>query len=182
MRILLKWLKRRRQRHRSTWQGFTAVREHCKVARPRIVGRPKTRQAALTTSADLRKRVLLKSPVRENRTPGSVRGPSGNRRSYREIPEKDNPCPQSNTSSWPAVCFEEVQTHPYEALPHVWKMAQRLASRYTAARLSCIGFVPSHRRHVPLSLVRSCCMPKHTLLSEPDHVDEPQQVQDYWGW
>jgi len=24
-------------------------------------------------------------------------------------------------------------------------------------------------------------MPKHTLLSEPDLVDEPQQVQDYWG-
>lgn len=24
-------------------------------------------------------------------------------------------------------------------------------------------------------------MPKHTLLSELDHVDEPQQVQDYWG-
>ena len=24
-------------------------------------------------------------------------------------------------------------------------------------------------------------MPKHTLLSEPDHVDEPQQVQDYWS-
>jgi hypothetical protein len=24
-------------------------------------------------------------------------------------------------------------------------------------------------------------MPKHTLLSEPDHVDEPQQVKDYWG-
>jgi hypothetical protein len=24
-------------------------------------------------------------------------------------------------------------------------------------------------------------MPKPTLLSEPDHVDEPQQVQDYWG-
>jgi hypothetical protein len=24
-------------------------------------------------------------------------------------------------------------------------------------------------------------MLKHTLLSEPDHVDEPQQVQDYWG-
>ena len=91
MRILLKWLKRRRQRHRSTWQGFTAVREHCKVARPRIVGRPKTRQAALTTSADLRKRVLLKSPVRENRTPGSVRGPSGNRRSYRDGCPKRKP-------------------------------------------------------------------------------------------
>ena len=24
-------------------------------------------------------------------------------------------------------------------------------------------------------------MPKHKLLSEPDLVDEPQQVQDYWG-
>jgi len=33
---------------------------------------------------DLRKRVLLKSPVRENRTPGSVRGRSGNWPSYRD--------------------------------------------------------------------------------------------------
>jgi len=49
MRILLKWLNRRSQRHSYTWQGFTAVREHCTVARPRIVGRPKTRQAALKT-------------------------------------------------------------------------------------------------------------------------------------
>lgn len=24
-------------------------------------------------------------------------------------------------------------------------------------------------------------MPKYTPLSDPDHVDEPQQVQDYWG-
>ena len=31
-----------------------------------------------------RKRVSLRSPVRENRTPGSVRGPSGNGRSYRD--------------------------------------------------------------------------------------------------
>jgi len=84
MRLLLQWLNRRRQRHRYTWQGCTAVLERVTVARPRIVGRPKTRQAALTTSADLRKRVFLKSPVRENRTPGSVRGPSGNRRSYRD--------------------------------------------------------------------------------------------------
>jgi hypothetical protein len=36
------------------------------------------------TSADLRTRVLRKSPVRANRPPGSVRGPSGNRRSYRD--------------------------------------------------------------------------------------------------
>ena len=24
-------------------------------------------------------------------------------------------------------------------------------------------------------------MPRYTLLIEPDHVDEPQQVQEYWG-
>jgi RNA-directed DNA polymerase len=84
MRLLLKWLNRRSQRHSYTWQGYKAVLERFQVARPRIVGRPKTRQAALKTSADLRKRVFLKNPVRENRTPGSVRGPSGNRRSYRD--------------------------------------------------------------------------------------------------
>jgi hypothetical protein len=84
MGILLKWLNQRSQRHSYTWQGDKGVLERCKVARPRIVGRPKTRQATLKTSADLRRRVFLKSPVRENRTPGSVRGPSGNRRSYRD--------------------------------------------------------------------------------------------------
>jgi group II intron reverse transcriptase/maturase len=49
IRILLKWLNRRSQRHSYTWQGYIAVLERFKVARPRIVGRPKTRQAALTT-------------------------------------------------------------------------------------------------------------------------------------
>ena len=49
IRILLQWLNRRRQRHRYTWQGYTAVLECCTVARPRIVGRPQTRQAALKT-------------------------------------------------------------------------------------------------------------------------------------
>ena len=34
--------------------------------------------------AFLRMRVLLKSPVLENGTPGSVRGASGNRRPYRD--------------------------------------------------------------------------------------------------
>jgi len=33
----------------------------------------------------LRKRVLLKSPVRENRTPGSVRGLSGDWQFYRDV-------------------------------------------------------------------------------------------------
>jgi RNA-directed DNA polymerase len=84
MRIVLTWLNRRSQRPRYTWPGYTEVLERFQVARPRIVGRPKTRQAPLTTSADPRRRVLLKSPVREHRTPGSVRGPSGNRRSYRD--------------------------------------------------------------------------------------------------
>jgi hypothetical protein len=32
----------------------------------------------------MRMRVFLKSPVRENRTPGSVRGLSGNWQSYRD--------------------------------------------------------------------------------------------------
>jgi RNA-directed DNA polymerase len=46
-RMLLKWLNRRSQRHSYTWQGYTAVLERFHVARPRIVGRPRTRQAAL---------------------------------------------------------------------------------------------------------------------------------------
>jgi RNA-directed DNA polymerase len=86
IRILWKWLHRQSHRHSSTWPGYTAVLERFTVARPRIVGRPTTRQAALKASADLRTRVVLKSPVRENRTPGSVRGPLGNRRSYRDAP------------------------------------------------------------------------------------------------
>jgi group II intron reverse transcriptase/maturase len=49
MRMLLKWLNRRSQRHSDTWQGYKAVLERFKVARPRIVGRPKTRQATLKT-------------------------------------------------------------------------------------------------------------------------------------
>jgi RNA-directed DNA polymerase len=84
MGILLTWLHRRSPRHRDTWPGDTEVLERFTVARPRIVGRPKTRPATLKTSADLRQRVLLQSPVREHRTPGSGRGPSGNRRSYRD--------------------------------------------------------------------------------------------------
>jgi RNA-directed DNA polymerase len=47
IRLLLKGLNRRSQRHSYTWPGYTAVLERFKVARPRIVGRPKTRPAAL---------------------------------------------------------------------------------------------------------------------------------------
>ena len=49
MRMLLKWLNRRSQRHSDTWQGYKDVLERCKVALPRIVGRPKTRQATRKT-------------------------------------------------------------------------------------------------------------------------------------
>jgi hypothetical protein len=34
----------------------------------------------------VRERVVVKSPVRENRPPGSVRGAPGNRRPYRDSP------------------------------------------------------------------------------------------------
>jgi RNA-directed DNA polymerase len=49
IRILLKGLNRRSQRHSYTWPGYKAVLERFTVARPRIVGRPKTRQATLKT-------------------------------------------------------------------------------------------------------------------------------------
>ena len=45
VRILLKWLNRRSQRPSYNWQGCTALLEHFKVARPRIVGYPKMRKA-----------------------------------------------------------------------------------------------------------------------------------------
>ena len=47
IRIWLPWLKRRSPRPSDTWQGYTAVLERCKVARPWIIGRPTPRQAAL---------------------------------------------------------------------------------------------------------------------------------------
>jgi len=45
LHILLKGLNRRSQRRSYTWQGFTAILEHFKVERPRLVGQPKRRKA-----------------------------------------------------------------------------------------------------------------------------------------
>ena len=45
---------------------------------------------SLLPAMGLRKRVSLRSPVRKNRTPGSVRGASGNRRPYRDDAKKEN--------------------------------------------------------------------------------------------
>ncbi len=84
IRILMQWLTRRSQRRGDNWHGSQEVLKHCKVARPRIVGRPRPKKAVLMAEANMRKQVCLKSPVRENRTPGSVRGRSGNWPSYRD--------------------------------------------------------------------------------------------------
>ena len=46
MRILMKWLNRRGQRHSYNWTGFRQVLEHFQVIRPRIVGRPRARLEA----------------------------------------------------------------------------------------------------------------------------------------
>ena len=48
VRRLWKWLNRRSQRPSHTWQGFTALLEHFKIERPRIVGYPKMRKATAT--------------------------------------------------------------------------------------------------------------------------------------
>jgi group II intron reverse transcriptase/maturase len=84
LRILFKWLNRRSQRRSYTWTGFRDLLHHFRVERPHLVGRPPPRLAAGRASAGLRKRVCLKSPVREHRTPGSVRGRSGHWPSYRD--------------------------------------------------------------------------------------------------
>jgi RNA-directed DNA polymerase len=83
-RIRFTWRKRRRQRRSDTWTGVRDLWRHCRGERPHRVGRPPPRLAAGRAEAGLRKRGFLKSPVRENRTPGSGRGRSGNWPSYRD--------------------------------------------------------------------------------------------------
>jgi hypothetical protein len=82
MRILMTWLNRRSQRRSSMWPGFTELLRHFQVERPRLVGRPP--RVTSEASAGVRQRVCLKSPVRENCTPGSVRGRPGHWPSYRD--------------------------------------------------------------------------------------------------
>jgi hypothetical protein len=55
----------------------------------------------------VRERVVVKSPVRENRPPGSVRGAPGNRRPYRDpCPGEDvkNDVPQPLAEGLPNKC------------------------------------------------------------------------------
>jgi hypothetical protein len=84
LRLLFTWLNRRRQRRSSTWTRGWDLWPHVRVERPHLVGRPPTRLASGRAEAGLRMRGCLKSPVREHRTPGSVRGRSGNWPSYRD--------------------------------------------------------------------------------------------------
>jgi group II intron reverse transcriptase/maturase len=48
VRILFKWLNRCSQRRSYNWKGFQELLELFKIEKPRIVGRPKARKAALT--------------------------------------------------------------------------------------------------------------------------------------
>jgi hypothetical protein len=77
-RIHQRWLNQRSQRRSYTWAAYTELMRLLALEQPRIVPRAKRITLVL-----LRKRVFTKSPVRENRTPGSVRGLSGNWQSYR---------------------------------------------------------------------------------------------------
>ena len=98
-RMLHKWLNRRSQRPSMTWRAFNRMLARFQVPRPRIVENVQAGNALpegtefLPTAAglpaaggkpagDMRERVDLKSPVREYRPPGSVRGAPGNRRPY----------------------------------------------------------------------------------------------------
>ncbi len=105
LRMLRKWLNRRRQHHRDTGPGDQAGRERFQGARPRLGGRPQTRQATRTTYADRRTRVFLKSPVREHRPPGSVRGPSGNRRSYCDACPVPQGSPNTAQLKWTSLPY-----------------------------------------------------------------------------
>jgi RNA-directed DNA polymerase len=74
MRYWCQTLRRRRQRHRMTWQRLYALAEPW-LPQPHILHPyPAPRLRVMTQG---------RSPVRWCRTPGSVRGASGNRRPYR---------------------------------------------------------------------------------------------------
>ena len=60
---------------KETWAGH---------AGPEDPSQPPCRESRHPGQPGMRQRVSLRSPVRENRTPGSVRGASGNWRSYRD--------------------------------------------------------------------------------------------------
>ena len=64
----------------------------------------------------MRKRVLLKSPVRENRMPGSVRGLSGNWQSYRDGAQSDAQSMLIQTNRLIIRSFQESDVPEYAAI------------------------------------------------------------------
>jgi hypothetical protein len=101
-RTLHKWLNRRSQRQSLTWSAFNRMLARFQVPRPRIVekndqGMPCQRELSSVSDCwiskilgpaqwRMRARVDVKSPVREYRPPGSVRGAPGNRCPYLDTP------------------------------------------------------------------------------------------------
>ena len=70
-------LRRRSQRHRMIWPRMYALAEHWLPTPPIFHPYPAQRLRVTTRG---------KSPVRECRTPGAVRGVPGNRHPYRDLP------------------------------------------------------------------------------------------------
>jgi len=77
--LLFKWLNRRSQKRSYTWAGYNRMCQRYGICTPRIVKSLSNQTCLPQASA---KRVCPRSPVREYRTPGSVRGHPGNRVSY----------------------------------------------------------------------------------------------------
>jgi len=75
MRYWCRTLRRRSQRHRLTWQRIYALAEEW-LPKPHLLHPYPAQRLRVTTRG--------KSPVRECRTPGSVRGVLGNRHPYRD--------------------------------------------------------------------------------------------------
>ena len=75
MRHWCRTLRRRSQRHRMTWQRIEALAEPW-LPTPHILHPYPAQRLRVTTRG--------RSPVREGRTPGSVRGVPGNRHPYRD--------------------------------------------------------------------------------------------------
>jgi hypothetical protein len=82
--MLWRQLNQRSQRKSYNWKGFNELLEQFQIERPRIVQRPRTSTTPFSGLGCCGMRVSLKSPVRQFRTPGSVRGLTGNWQTYRD--------------------------------------------------------------------------------------------------
>jgi hypothetical protein len=80
-KLLIKWLNRRSQRRSCTYGQLDAMLlKHAAAAKNSGSNRPA--ETDMTLQERSAKRATLKSPVRENRTPGFMRGHPGDRVPY----------------------------------------------------------------------------------------------------